>query len=561
MASGESSSEAIGCGLLYRFLDRMVSWLLGFPPERCNYTIRGVRIPVSDGLQRIELSANLLQPLLKDGSKPLGTDLFRSPYGRGLIIGLTTRAYAARGYQVLIVSSRGTFGSGGEFDPFHTEVQDGKDVVEWMREQAWYTGTFATCGGSYLGFVQWALLCDPPQDLVASVPGIGLHDYARWFRGTGALDLDAIRWADLVAHQEEPFSPWQTLTSSRSRDFKAVLDTIPLAKNIQAHYDGKIPWLDNILAKDDILDPHYAPGRLGQALERTNIPILIITGWYDLFLEQSMEQYMRLKERGCNVALTVGPWAHIRSGFATQMNRQGFEWIEEHLSGKVEAKRNATVQYFVTGVKKWRETSAYPPCTTPSTFYLNDGAKLTNEPTSATSASSRFTFDPRNPTPTTGGNGLFTGGVANDSALARRSDVLVFDTAPLLEDLEFCGKPIIELVHSTSSPFADVFVRVSEVDKRGRSQNITETYKRLDPDRDAALEVKLALNHCAHRFLQGRRIRVIVAGGNFPQYVRNHGVENVGNQGIEMRAVEHTIHHDKHRMSKLTFPVVTTELA
>jgi putative CocE/NonD family hydrolase len=560
MASSEISSQALGRGLFNRFLDRAVSWLLGFPPERCDYTTRGVHIPVSDGLQRTDLLANLLQPLFNDGAKPLGTVLFRSPYGRGLPIGITTRAYAARGYQVLVVSSRGTFGSGGEFDPFRTEVQDGKDVIEWMRKQPWYTGTFATCGGSYLGFVQWALLCDPPEDLVAAVPGVSPHEYARLFWDSGALNLDVVSWADMIAHQEEAFSFWKALTSSRWRRFKAALDGVPLAKTIQAYFDGKAPWLDTILAKSDLRDAHYAPGRLEQALERTEIPVLIITGWYDLFLEQSIQQYIRLKERNCNVALTAGPWSHIMSGFAPQMNRHGFDWIEEHLAGNVEAKRTATVQYFVTGIKEWRGASVYPPHTFPSTYYLNDGAKLTNEPASATSAYSDFTFDPRKPTPTMGGNSLTTGGVVNDSALAGRSDVLVFDTAPLDEDVEFCGKPTIELVHSTNSPFADVFVRVSEVDKKGRSHNVTETYKRLDSNRVGVAVVNLALNHCSHRFLRGKRIRVLVAGGNFPQYAKNHGVEDVANLGSEMRAVEHTVYHDKHRVSKVIFPVVTAEL-
>lgn len=67
------------------------------------------------------------------------------------------------------------------------------------------------------------------------------------------------------------------------------------------------PWLDAVFAKPNILDHHYAPMRLERVLERVDIPVLIITGWYDLFLEQSKKQYTRLRDRGCNFALTVGP--------------------------------------------------------------------------------------------------------------------------------------------------------------------------------------------------------------------------------------------------------------
>lgn len=61
-------------------------------------------------------------------------------------------------------------------------------------------------------------------------------------------------------------------------------------------------------------------------------------------------------------------------------------------------------------------------------------------------------------TPTIKGNGLPRGESVDKTALAKWSDVLVFDTAPLEEETEFCGKPIIKLAHSTNSPFADIFV-------------------------------------------------------------------------------------------------------
>jgi putative CocE/NonD family hydrolase len=541
-------------GILGQAIEPLLSWFLGLPAERCNFTTQALSIPISDSLSRIELRADLFQPLL---DKPLGTVLVRSPYGRGIPIAIPPRQLAARGYQVLVVSCRGTFGSGGEFDAFRTEVQDGKGVVEWMRKQPWYTGTFATIGGSYIGYVQWALLYDPPKDMVAAVPGVAPHDFAQPIWGTGALDLDIVRWADMIVHQEDSFSLWEALCKTRTRRLETLFEgTTPLASNIQAHLEGKFPWMDKVLTKPDLSDPFYEPMKLGRALGQAEIPTLIIAGWFDLFVEQSIEQYLRLKEQGCNVALTVGPWSHTKSVVATEMIRHGFDWIEEHLGNRAEAKRSAAVQYFVTGAQEWKSASDFPPRTESTTFFLHEGGKLAEKPLSASSGSSTFTFDPRNPTPEIGGNALITGGRVNDTALAKRSDVLVFDTAPLEEDTEICGKPAIQLAHSTSSPYVDVFVRVSEVDAKGRSHNITETYKRLNPKRADDEELKLALNFCAHRFLKGTKIRVIIAGGNFPQYAKNHGVENSDLNGTEMIAVDHTIHHSESRISNIVFPVV-----
>src|SRR5258708_20560139 len=85
------------------------------------------------------------------------------------------------------------------------EIADGADTGAWLRDQPWFTGSCATVGLSYLGFTQWALLTDPPQQMKAAVITVGPHDLSapRW--GTGSFGLhDFLGWSDMVAHQEEP---------------------------------------------------------------------------------------------------------------------------------------------------------------------------------------------------------------------------------------------------------------------------------------------------------------------------------------------------------------------
>src|SRR5580765_3928428 len=60
--------------------------------------------------------------------------LLRSPYGRRQV-GIIGRLFAERGYQVVIQSCRGTFGSGGEWVPFRNEAADGRATLDWLSSQ------------------------------------------------------------------------------------------------------------------------------------------------------------------------------------------------------------------------------------------------------------------------------------------------------------------------------------------------------------------------------------------------------------------------------------------
>jgi uncharacterized protein len=115
-----------------------------------------------------------------------------------------------------------------------------------------------------------------------------------------------------------------------------------------------------------------------------------------------------------------------------------------------------------------------------------------------------------------------TAGYTDDSALASRSDVLAFTSDPLATELEVLGRPVVEIGHSSDNPFADLFVRVSEVDAKGRSRNVSDGFVRLDPSAPQGV-VRLELDPLAHRFARGNRIRLIVAGGSHPRWERNLG--------------------------------------
>ena len=78
--------------------------------------------------------------------------LLRSPYGRGTMIATgMVKPLAERGFQVVIQSVRGTFGSAGVFEPMRNERADGLATVEWITKQPWFGGSIVLTGESQEG--------------------------------------------------------------------------------------------------------------------------------------------------------------------------------------------------------------------------------------------------------------------------------------------------------------------------------------------------------------------------------------------------------------------------
>jgi uncharacterized protein len=531
-----------------------VSRALRVPPPTTGYDVeRGVRIPMRDG---VELVADHYRP---DTATPVGTLLVRCPYGRrfpnSAIYG---SSFARRGFHVILQSVRGTFGSGGVFTPAVHEVADGADTAAWLRDQPWYTGTFATVGQSYLGQTQWALMENPPGDMVAAVVVVGVHDFPASAWGTGAFAVDDfLGWSDIVSHQEDPGRLRAVWRELRGRNVvRRTAAQLPLGAAGRALLGSGAPWWEDWLGHPDTDDPFWDAYRFTGGLDNGRVPVLLIGGWQDIFLEQTLEQYQRLHRRGADVALTVGPWTHssMLTRGATITLRESLDWLGAHFSGEA-APRRAPVRVCVTGGVGWLDLPQWPPKTRDRKFFLEPG-RLTDTPADGAARTSTFTFDPRRPTPTVGGRLLSGAGVRRDDSLAARADVLAFTGDPLPTELSVYGAPVVELAHRCDNPHVDVFVRVSEVDRKGRSRNVCDGYRRLVAGPDTAT-VRVELDEIAHRFAAGSRIRVLVAGGSYPRYARNLGTGDDQLTGQRMRPATHTIFHGGG--SRLILPVGASE--
>jgi uncharacterized protein len=246
----------------------------------------------------------------------------------------------------------------------------------------------------------------------------------------------------------------------------------------------------------------------------------------------------------------MGPWTHTQLLFAglPTIARETQDWLDTHLAGRPATARSGRFRFHVAN-EGWRELPDWPPTTTDRAMYLQPGGGLADTaPTAGSSAS--FRYDPADPTPTIGGRLLSPdGGYRDDTALADRRDVLSFTSDTLTKDLVVHGNPVAELAHSSDNPYVDIFVRVSEVDAKGRSRNVSDAFRRLT---EATDHVRLELDAISHRFRAGTRIRVLIAGGCHPRFDRNLGNGEPSSTGSQLASSTHEVHFGT---SRIVLPV------
>jgi putative CocE/NonD family hydrolase len=535
-----------------RALRPVIYRIFRMPPGHHHYTVTQARVPMRDGVE-------LLTDVYTPEAMSLGTVLIRTPYGRtGLIASLTAGYYATHGYHVVNQSCRGTFGSGGDFEPFGHEIADGADAVAWLRRQPWFGGRFVLCGASYVGYTAWALMMEPPPELVAAVIAVSAHDNHWVAHGAGAFSLEEILGLmDGFGHLEGGVVRGILRGVTAGRRLKPGFEELPLVRAQEKVLAGShMPYLEWLTAPDPE-DPLWRPMRLGQALERVNVPVLLHEGWQDRFPEQMIGQYERLRRRGVDVGLTIGPWTHVGVGTkgAGVVMAETLDWLAEHLAGTGRRRRPSPVRIYVTGAREWRYLPKWPPATNERVLYLQPNGGLNDtQPTSAAGPTT-FTYDPTDPTPAVGGRVInpAVGGSRDNRKLEERADVLTFTSPPLVEPLEVIGNPIFDVVHQTDNPYADLFVRLCEVRKNGRSINLSDGFQRLEPEKSSGT-ISIRLDAMAHRFIPGVRIRLQISGGAHPRYARNLGTNQDPATSSNLAPSRRKIFHGDGGFSRLSLP-------
>ncbi|MFC4534783.1 CocE/NonD family hydrolase [Sphaerisporangium dianthi] len=518
---------------------------------------KDLRVPMPDG---VLLLADRYTPI-GAGSPP--TILIRSPYGRRGLFGYAYgKAFARQGFQVLLQSCRGGFGSGGESCPLD-EQDDGLATVEWMRAQPWYGGSFAMHGPSYLGHAQWAIAPFAGPDLKAMATQVTASQFrdAAYVGGSFALE-STLSWSTLTSMMNGPLAGAAVFLAPR-RTQRAVLSGRPLCELDLLAAGRSLPFFQEVLTHHaDPSVPFWKKRDFSATVGEVDAAVTMTGGWYDVFLPWQLKDYAAMRAAGRQPYLTIGPWHHADVRHGRVANLDALAWFRAHLLGDSSGLRANPVRVYVTGAGEWRDYGDWPvPGMRRRRWHLQPGFALAQDNPSR-SGPDRYRYNPARPTPVVGGPTLLGSSAPRDNRrLEARSDVLVYTGEALGEDVELIGPVTAEVYLRSSTEHTDLVVRVCDVRPDGCSLNVCEGVRRLAPgtppaDEEGVRRVEVDLWPIAHRFARGHRIRVQVASGAYPRLARNLGTGEPLGTGHMALAADQEIFHDPRRPSAIILPHV-----
>jgi len=330
-----------------------------------------------------------------------------------------------------------------------------------------------------------------------------------------------------------------------------------------------------------------------------------------------MENYVGLSRAKRNqMQLVLGPWTHgdrslshageVEFGPAApvdgnlaedffELRRRWFDrWIKGLANGVDE---EPPVRVFVMGGGsgrrnrdgrldhggRWRSGPEWPlPQTRWTRLYLHADRSLSAAPAAAGSAAVDYAFDPRDPVPTVGGaissgEPVMHAGAFDQSEAASRSDVLVFMTPPLDDELEIAGPITLRLWIASDAPDTDFTAKLIDVYPPSRdyphgfAMNLTEgllrTRYRDSWERPAPMvpgevyAITIELFPVANLFCRGHRLGLDISSSNFPHFDVNPNSGEPEGAWQQPRIAHNRVFAEAARPSHLLLPVIPRSAA
>ena len=478
-----------------------------------------VWIPMKDG---IRLAATLYMPDGAKSAEKFPALLEYLPYRKddGTAAGDYPKHtyFAHRGYVSVRVDIRGFGASEGvppEREYSEQEQQDGEEVIVWLAHQPWSNGNVGMFGISWGGFTALQMAMRHAPGLKAIV---AIHATAELFH-------DDVHYVDGIAHVDE-----FELNMDMAQGWVGAPDYSLDAKTLGPRFDSP-PW--SLLYLKHQHDGPFWRDRV-RPLNEITIPTFLIGGLQDGYRDNVTDMLMKSK---APIKAIVGPWNHsfpndADFGPRVEWRDQAVRWFDYWLKGRdtgvVQDPRLVIyMQHWrppdpnlqsVPG--EWRREDVWPPASArDTTLFLQ--ANHTLGDSSGTRDTHQLKY-----VPTVGVEAGFWWGELLSDPRPVDAFSLVYDSAPLEQDVAILGRPHALLQVSATAPLADWFARLSDVSPDGTVTQITgagingaqrdsmSEPRDLEPGKVYPINIEMHLTSWV--FPKGHRIRVAISNALWP---------------------------------------------
>ncbi len=469
-----------------------------------HYTKYEYRIPMRDDVHLftsvyVPKDASRTYPFLIDRTPysvgPYGVDLYRGRRG-------PSPDFDQSGYIFVFQDVRGRFMSEGTFVEMRPHIDNKKskqdvddssdlyDTIDWLLKNVPNNnGNAGIWGISYPGFFTSASIIDSHPALKAASPQAPMTNL---FMGDDAYHGGAFMLAanfgfyNFFKPQQNPQLPpkrYSEFDFGTKDGYEFFLNAGPLS-NLRKYLDGQSALWDDQVGHDTF-DDYWKPRDLAPHLKNIHCAVLTVGGWFDAEdLQGPFTTFHSIDKNNPGIfnALVVGPWVHGgwaryvgehlgRVEFASdtaEYYRKNilFPFFEHYLKGGTDTKL-PKAYVFETGTNVWRKYSSWPPENAErKTLYLQPGGGLSFDAPAAGSAFDEYVSDPAKPVPFVNYSALEVPQeyMVSDQRFAdSRTDVLVYQTPVLQEDVTISGPISPRLFVSTSGTDSDFDVKLIDV--------------------------------------------------------------------------------------------------
>ena len=420
------------------------------------------------------------------------------------------------GYAVVFQHCRGRGKSSGDCVPYIYEREDGLALQEWIRQQPFYNGELYLRGASYGSSVHFVTAPFAPDIKGAILEVQDCDRYNCNYRnGFYKVGLHGSWYVSMYKHK-----------SIRKKNYtKDSYRMLPLCDFSQTVFGEHAADFDEILChprrEDAFWHTRFGGGEARDAIKHANIPILLVTGFYDIYTGGVFDMWRGLDEKTRALcALAVHPYDHGGTGagqpilFEKGNMAEAFEnykvrWLD-FVRGKCEAPfKQGKVTYYRLFENKW--------CC--DDFYPQDGMKKV----SFGAGEVTYRYNPFAPASFRGGLSCNFGGSAWQDAPSSRYDILSFYTPMFEEDTCVKGKMRARLTVRSDCEDTCFYVRLSLCKQEG-DYGLRDDINQISNFKahyTPGEEIEMSFSFDEHAFLikKGEKLRVDISSSAFPLYV------------------------------------------